>query len=249
MKKLIVIICLAILALASGGFALWFIGLRVVKPDFDEVGGTILVYQIRDDKLRDRQDTDVAARTAEALQHRLDPGDLGVAVVLPVGKDRVEIRLPNTSVDHAELVAQVKTLVSTVGLLDFRILANDVDDKEAIEEAGDLINNRVDEGHKLKADLAEAQNTGAPPPSPRMGGTVVPKEFIIKLKGGDSVVTYSWVELGRQVRMALGFDQEAQKEPGSSHVWMYLADRRNQAAQVPPLSIPPAPKSSKVPCS
>lgn len=83
--------------------------------------------------------------------------------------------------------------------LEFRIIANDMDDREAIVEATVTIDNaRFDAG--LKAELADLQAKGLPPPGPR-GPDKTPKQFVPANQ--KTKRTYSWVELGPQERVAL----------------------------------------------
>jgi SecD/SecF fusion protein len=147
-----------------------------------------------------------------------------------------QIEQANLSSGHSrdltvEEVQRIKDLVSKVGSLEFRILANSVDDKAAIDEARQMLNN-ADENPQLKAELEDDQNNGLPPPPPRNPGSKEPKRFTIKLRGGDSTVTYSWVELGKQERQSLHLNNNAVQE-GYSQAWAYLAARRNQATQIP----------------
>src|SRR5262249_7145738 len=131
------------------------------KPDFDKVGGTILVYAIDkgDDGLAD---ADVTAKMAEALERRVD-----FASVKALDNGRVEIRIPRRGDKHAEDVQRVKELLARVGHLEFRILANSVDDKEAIKEAGDMFDVQVKENPGLQNALKQLQEQGLPPPGPR----------------------------------------------------------------------------------
>ncbi len=107
-----------------------------------------------------------------------------------------------------EEVQRIKDLVSKVGSLEFRILANKKDDEEAITQAKVLI-----EDTRYKARLKEAQERGEPPPGPREGD--INRPFKINLARGEvSEVTYSWVELGPQERRQLGLDNASQFDPG-----------------------------------
>jgi SecD/SecF fusion protein len=130
-----------------------------------------------------------------------------------------------------EEVQRIKDLVSKVGSLEFRILANSVDDKAAIQAAKEMLNN-ADDNPQLKSELDDDKNTGLPPPPPRNPDSKEPKRFTIKLRGGDSIVTYSWVELGKQERQQLQLHNSAVQE-GRSQAWAYLAARREQATQIP----------------
>src|SRR5580765_4736045 len=102
MKMRVAMIVLAILLVAGGGgLAYWYFAGRVVKPDFDQVGGTILDYEIDPGLPGNGAVASDAAAMARAMQARLDPDDRGWAIVSTVGKDRVEIRLPRTNENHA----------------------------------------------------------------------------------------------------------------------------------------------------
>jgi len=132
-----------------------------------------------------------------------------------------------------EEVQRIKDLVSKVGSLEFRILANSVDDKAVIEAAKDMLGKANERGNEqLKVELEDDQNNGLPPPPPRYPNSKEPKRFTIKLRGGESVVTYAWVELGKQERQQLHLNNTAVQE-GQSQAWAYLAAKRNQATQIP----------------
>ncbi len=126
-----------------------------------------------------------------------------------------------------EEVQRIKDLVSKVGSLEFRILANQNDDRAAIEDAKNLFKLAKD-NNKLKAELDNDQLKGLPPPGPRTGGaTGDPKPYTIKLARGEtSTVTYSWVELGKQERLQLHLNNLAKSEPGRSGNWAEMAAAR-----------------------
>jgi SecD/SecF fusion protein len=220
---------LAALVLLVVGGGVWFFWLRPhkpPKPDFDQVGGTILIYEIDASAPGDGAAADMATRLAQSLQSRLDPDDLGLAVVAPAGLMRVEIRLPRTREDHGEWVKEVKALVAQMGRIEFRILANSADDAEAIQEAA-LRLNTADQDPQVKAELDNAQEDGRPPPPPRQPGTKEPKRYTIRLRGSNSIVSYSWVELGKQERQQLGLNVKEQAKPGPA--WEDLAKSRGKA--------------------
>lgn len=114
--------------------------------------------------------------------------------------------------------------------LELRILANDADDKQAIEEASRLIN----QGDAIKAELEELQAKGLPPPGPRWPGPEkVPRAFIIRLSLGKmSKVSYGWVELGPSERAALQLDNTAKKDPERNENWNEAARSRGKATQL-----------------
>jgi SecD/SecF fusion protein len=132
-----------------------------------------------------------------------------------------------------EEVQRIKELISKVGKLEFRILANKYDDEDAIKEAGNMIT-------RNREKLDDLAKRGEPPPAPTVEGTPdgTPKAFeLTKLaRGARSKVTYSWVELGRQERLQLHLDNAAQNDPGRGGSWSKLAEARaNQVATTLPI--------------
>ena len=98
-----------------------------------------------------------------------------------------------------EEVQRIKDLVAKVGSLEFRILANSKDDRQGMEAATEAIKNT--------RDLEGVAKLGAPPPGPA-------GHFPLKLpRNQNSVVTYSWVELGPQERKSLNIDNAARTDP------------------------------------
>src|SRR5262249_18208368 len=146
------------------------------KPDFDKVGGTILVYEIAPGHDNKEPDADLTASMAKALERRLD-----FAWVRPRDKGRVEIRIPRSGEKHDDDVQRVKDLVAQTGLLEFRILANSVDDNEAIRDAREMINVRTENDAALQKELKELQEKGLPPPGPRKLGAKEPSIYEIPL--------------------------------------------------------------------
>ena len=116
-----------------------------------------------------------------------------------------------------EEVQRIKDLVSRVGALQFRILANSNDDKEAIDKAKKQIKSLT------KAEWSELAEKGLPPPGPTTGSkkNPQPEKFTIELaNNNDSVVTYSWVELGKQERAQLGLNNKARLDPDKRGRWL-----------------------------
>jgi SecD/SecF fusion protein len=138
---------------------------------------------------------------------------------------KIDTRLRDLS---AEEVQRIKDLVKQVGNLEFRILANSADDKEAIKDAQDYIND------KMKNRLTEEYgNRGLPPPVPPEGNTNRPKIYTITLKGGASRVQYAWVELDKEERRQLGLDNESEKTPRGFSSWHFMNENRDKAVQIP----------------
>src|SRR5438045_3917895 len=72
------------------------------KLGVDLVGGTILVYEIDNERIGDSGPADATGekrsqKLAESLKRRIDPADLYNVTIRPMGEDRVEIILPSGS--------------------------------------------------------------------------------------------------------------------------------------------------------
>jgi SecD/SecF fusion protein len=112
----------------------------------------------------------------------------------------------------SEEVQEFKELIAQVGSLEFRILANQTDDAEAIQAAKDQIANLAkptetkDAKGKIirgPSELERLASAGKPPPPPNDG-----KPFTTPL----GTYTYSWVELGRSERKSMDLDNAAEKD-------------------------------------
>jgi SecD/SecF fusion protein len=228
-----VVVVLSTVVLIGAVSTVWFFLVRPGQPNFDDVGGTILIYEIDPASIADNSEPDLATAMAAAQQRRLDRNKLDLVGVLPSAKNRVEIRIPRISKDQAALVGSVKDLISQVGgHMELRILANNVDDREAIAAAMAMLN-EADGNPQLKAELDVARKNGLPPPPPRNPDSKEPRRFSIKLPGGGSVVSYSWVELGTHERQQLHLNDNAVEGLNGSPEWEHLAARRNKAIQIP----------------
>jgi SecD/SecF fusion protein len=118
--KLVAILALVLLAIGA------------VKPDFsrpdipfhkyvlgvDLSGGTILVYNV--DTQNKPADMSID-QLVNALKERLDPKGMFNYSIRSLGEDQVEIIMPRA---HEEDVDRVKQLISTVGRLQFKMVAN-----------------------------------------------------------------------------------------------------------------------------
>jgi hypothetical protein len=210
------------------GVGAWFFFLRPVKPDFDQ-GGTILVYEIAGHFANPER----TEATARALQQRLDLGDRGIALVRPLPWNGVEIRVPRTDENHAAVVAEVKDLVAAAGLLEFQILANSVDDLQAIKDVQEMFNVRAASDPVLQQELADLRRIGLPPPGPRVPGGKERKFYQITLaKNEKSLVWYLWAELGPQERRALNLDNAAEFDPKRNQLWLEANKFRGKAARL-----------------
>ena len=103
-----------------------------------------------------------------------------------------------------EKVQEIKDLMLRVGSLKFVIVANENDDKEAIDVARNYFTN-VAEDPKKKEALKLAAFTGKPPPSP-----LPPDHKAFHTQLGD--YTYTWIELGKGERATMHLDNASEKD-------------------------------------
>jgi SecD/SecF fusion protein len=122
----------------------------------------------------------------------------------------------------AEKVQEVKEDITQVGSLEFRILANERDDAEAIGVARKYFE-EAKTNNAIKKALEDAAIGHKPPPGPK------PPEgeaFKIKLGNATENHTYTWVELGRQERKQLGLDNASEKTATPNSMWAQVAKAR-----------------------
>ncbi|AGA29766.1 protein translocase subunit SecD [Singulisphaera acidiphila] len=98
-----------------------------LKLGIDLSGGTILVYEAVKENLTSNFNMD---ELISALKHRVDPQGIKEIPIRKIGSNRLEIILPAD-----EDVDEVKRLLTDVGALEFRILANRKHDQAATERA------------------------------------------------------------------------------------------------------------------
>jgi SecD/SecF fusion protein len=128
-----------------------------------------------------------------------------------------------------EEIQHIKELVGQVGSLEFRILANNRDDADAIKAAQAYID---DPSHK--AELERRALAGSPPPPPQPP----PDKSVETAKGTKAFVTkkgnytYSWVEVGREERHDLGLDNAAKDDPLRQGEWQRVAKARNKTETI-----------------
>jgi SecD/SecF fusion protein len=124
-----------------------------------------------------------------------------------------------------EQVQRIKDLMTKVGSLEFRILANDKDDKNGEDAAAAAI--------AEAKDLESRAKSGLPPMGPTKQDDPTRTElahFELKLPHGQkSKVTYSWVELGPQERRALDIDNAARSDPGRTYNINRVDQNKNKA--------------------
>jgi SecD/SecF fusion protein len=132
-----------------------------------------------------------------------------------------------------EEVQRIKDLVAKVGRLEFRILANSLDDKEAIEDAMRMINNDWQADPKLEKEIKDAQSKGLAPPGPRDAAGDPKKYTITVARNNKSTVTYSWVELGPLERRSLHLDNASRTDSQWNRAWNEASFNRGKALKLP----------------
>ncbi|HVL14656.1 MAG TPA: protein translocase subunit SecD [Gemmata sp.] len=205
----------------------------------DLAGGTILVYEVNLDRTAQRlkamgENTDIGTQTqsgeqkgltqeqladlAAQIKRRIDPTDIKNVTVRPLGDRRLEIILPTGGASRgrenltAEEIEETKRLISQMGVLEFRILANGPDDGEGIRAAEDTV-------RRLTPDqLSALARNGEPPPAP-------PGEYSVKIGDTEARVRYAWAELGPEERASLQLSNEF---AGTGQFWLAMAGARDK---------------------
>jgi SecD/SecF fusion protein len=242
------IICLIPTLLATGA-VIWAYskdpeGLSGFKLGIDLRGGTILEYEV--DQVQTRQmsgpgNTGPAkadAALAEAIKRRIDPADLLSIKVAVVDDSRIEIVLPygapsgggKQAINRSD-VERIKEILKQIGSLEFRILANDMDDgdRDALVAARDFLRkaHEAPMGEEAKS-LEDAAKNGVPPPFPNRR----PDEASFLYKNEE--IQYQWVELGKQSRFDQGLSTHLPDEKRSElYRRLTLARQTNDVTVVP----------------
>jgi SecD/SecF fusion protein len=151
----------------------------------DLAGGTILVYESIEG-----QDFD-SAELAAALKRRIDPTNTREITIRPIKSTppRVEIILPMQSAKgkkEAADIAEIKDLISRVGKLEFRIIA---DSRDMNERKGDA------EAIKVAKDAIEA-----------LGAAVDPSNL-------PAPENFAWVEVGDEAHDRMEDDHRTSQFP------------------------------------
>ncbi len=102
-----------------------------MKLGVDLKGGVILVYEVDQSKRGANAQPVDMDKLIDAIQRRVNPAGTKEVVIRKYGNEQIEIIDPvgKAEVDH------LKRVISSVGDLQFRILANTRDDKDLIERA------------------------------------------------------------------------------------------------------------------
>jgi SecD/SecF fusion protein len=102
---------------------------KKLKLGIDLSGGTILVYEVARENLGPNFNMD---ELISALKQRADPQGVKETPIRKIGSNRIEIILPLASDEEVE---EVKKMLTDVGSLEFRILANRKHDAAAVDRA------------------------------------------------------------------------------------------------------------------
>jgi SecD/SecF fusion protein len=102
---------------------------KKLKLGIDLSGGTILVYEVARENLGSNFNID---ELIAALKQRIDPQGVQETPIRKIGSNRIEIILPQAGDEEVE---EVKKMLTDVGSLEFRILANRKHDSDAITRA------------------------------------------------------------------------------------------------------------------
>ncbi len=208
----------------------------------DLAGGTILVYEINIERTKARKaalgdgdgprastntgrteglSTQEMADLAAQIKRRIDPTDIKNVTVRPLGDSRVEIILPTGGASggktnlSSEDIEEVKRLISQMGVLEFRILANGADDQTGLLAARDLLEK------KTPAELEARARQGLPPEAPE-------GEYNVDIGDSKARVRYVWSELGPEQRESLGLSNANE----GSKLWVTLAAQRDKPVPV-----------------
>src|SRR3954464_10026045 len=114
--------------ISAGLLALWP-PQQKLKLGIDLSGGTILVYEVVKENLNPNFNMD---ELISSLKHRVDPEGVREIPIRKIGTNRLEIILPASEADEVD---EVKRMLTDVGALEFRILANRKHDAAAIDRA------------------------------------------------------------------------------------------------------------------
>ena len=187
-------------------------GLSGFRRGIDLSGGTILVYEVDQTLSRqsrgidDTGDRAVAdSSLADAIKRRIDDKDLLGVIVRPLGQTRVEIIMPfgaptkDGKVTGQNEVDNIKSRINEVGSLEFRIVANNEDDKDAIDDAKKFFADP-----KNAEALKKSAELGVPPPFPNRTGDAQTMLF-----SDPTPVRYEWVEIDKNQRFDLGLSSTA----------------------------------------
>ena len=108
------------------------------KLGIDLSGGVILVYEVDQEQRKSDEPVDMD-KLIDAVTRRINPGGVREVTIRPYGLNQIEIIVPEA--DQSEM-QRMKKVLTSVGLLEFRILANTRDHAALIKRA-ELENTKI----------------------------------------------------------------------------------------------------------
>lgn len=139
---------LILFAIAFGVDRVYF---GTLKLGIDLAGGVILVYEVDQTQKSTAEDVEMDKMVA-AVRRRVDPAGVKELTIRPYGEEQIEVIIPEVDSDEIELI---KKKISSAGLLEFRITANEVDHAELIRVARAQPNSREPSGGGLQGRWVE----------------------------------------------------------------------------------------------
>jgi preprotein translocase subunit SecD len=189
-------------------------------PNIDKLGGTVLVFEVDNDErpLVGYDPEDLAA----ALKRRLDfAGKRGIRV-LAISPTRIEVGIPRAEA-HDEWLSQVKALAAQTGKLEFRILANEHNDRDVWEAAEALLRGTAEDA-ALRKTRDDKALRGEPPPAP------VSKRGFVSVQ--DHVFTYTWLEVSPQVLRLLHLLDDHNEDDQYKEMRVSIASARDKGEAI-----------------
>jgi SecD/SecF fusion protein len=127
----------------------------------------------------------------------------------------------------SEEVERIKDLIAQQGRLEFRILANRLDDEEAVAAAEKYFRDPANQ-----ARLKQLARDGDAPPSPKMDNGN--STFNATINGDRGQYSYSWVEIGKEELYSLGLNSSSENDPVRSGNFKQVAVARDKEAVTAP---------------
>ena len=122
----------------------------------DIIGGTNFIYEIDRATTPDGPGRKVIASDFQVpLANRLNPSGTKEYLIRPIGEDQIEITIPDAD---ASEIAEIKRMIVSAGVLQFRIVANANDHKDIIDSAVAQANSQ-DQNVRLRRDVKIADKT------------------------------------------------------------------------------------------
>ena len=126
-----------------------------------------------------------------------------------------------------EEVERIKDLIAQQGRLEFRILANRLDDEEAIAAAEKYLREPANQ-----VRLKQLARDGDAPPAPKADNGLA--TFNASINGDRAQYSYSWIEVGKEELYSLGLNSSAETDPVRSGSFKQVASTRDKEATTAP---------------